>query len=207
MYLWVYVRISIYLWKYVCVVFWPSTRPKMPFNVMHRKEVTHSNGNYERKSRGRKLANKMELANKSHGTLIDWRTGREWPVNCMTVISAWCHSKDRVGDWVGVELLYHSVKTEVRQLQLEFGRSYRRVVVRKATPGQRGSGPRLSWDPEKLLIRCSKESHHPAESWAAGPPVEHLENEKDTTLTAIRVGVNILQFCSVSTSLSHANPE
>ena len=26
------------------VIFWPSTRPKMPFKVMHRKEVTHSNG-------------------------------------------------------------------------------------------------------------------------------------------------------------------
>ena len=30
--------------------------------VMHRKEVTHSNGSYERKSRGRKLANKMGQA-------------------------------------------------------------------------------------------------------------------------------------------------
>ncbi len=49
------------------------------------------------------------------------------------------------------------------------------------------------WGPEKLLIRCSKESHHPAE-WTPGPPVEHLENEKDTTLMAIRVGVKILQF-------------
>ena len=27
------------------------TRPKMPFKVMHWKEVTHSNGSYERKSR------------------------------------------------------------------------------------------------------------------------------------------------------------
>ena len=35
------------------------TRPKMPFKVMHRKEVTHSNGSYERKSRGRKLADEM----------------------------------------------------------------------------------------------------------------------------------------------------
>ena len=41
------------------VVFWPSTWPKMPFKVMHRKEVTHSNGSYERKSRGRKLADEM----------------------------------------------------------------------------------------------------------------------------------------------------
>ena len=29
------------------------TRPKMPFKGMHRKEVTHSNGSYERKLRGR----------------------------------------------------------------------------------------------------------------------------------------------------------
>ena len=35
------------------------TRPKMPFKVMHRNEVTHSNGSYERKSRGRKLADEM----------------------------------------------------------------------------------------------------------------------------------------------------
>ena len=35
------------------------TRLKMPFKVMHRKEVTHSNGSYERKSRGRKLADEM----------------------------------------------------------------------------------------------------------------------------------------------------
>ena len=26
------------------VIFWPSTRPKMPFKVMHWKELTHSNG-------------------------------------------------------------------------------------------------------------------------------------------------------------------
>ena len=35
------------------------TRPKMPFKVMHRKEVTHSGGSYERKLRGRKLADEM----------------------------------------------------------------------------------------------------------------------------------------------------
>ena len=40
------------------------TRPKMPLKVMHRKEVTHSNGSYERKSRGRKLADEMGRAKK-----------------------------------------------------------------------------------------------------------------------------------------------
>ena len=29
---------------YNSVIFWPSTRPKMPFKVMHRKELIHSNG-------------------------------------------------------------------------------------------------------------------------------------------------------------------
>ena len=36
----------------------------MPFKVMHRKEVTHSNGSYERKSRGRKLADEMRRGKK-----------------------------------------------------------------------------------------------------------------------------------------------
>ena len=47
------------LYTHPNVVFWPSTGPKMPSKVMHRKEVTHSNGSYERKSRGRKLADEM----------------------------------------------------------------------------------------------------------------------------------------------------
>ena len=35
------------------------TRPKMPFKVMHQKEMTRSNGSYERKSHWRKLADEM----------------------------------------------------------------------------------------------------------------------------------------------------
>ena len=46
------------------VVFWPSARAKMPFKMMHRKEVTHSSGSYERKSLGRKLADEMGRAKK-----------------------------------------------------------------------------------------------------------------------------------------------
>ena len=43
----------------------------MPFKVMHRKEVTHSNGSWERKSRGRKLADEMGRAKK-----FPWYTHR-----------------------------------------------------------------------------------------------------------------------------------
>ena len=53
------------------VMFWPSTRPKMPFMVMHRKEVTHSNGSYERKSCGQKLADEM-----GRGKKIPWYSHR-----------------------------------------------------------------------------------------------------------------------------------
>ena len=42
---------------YCCILTFDPA--KMPFRVMHRKEVTHSNGSYERKSRGRKLADEM----------------------------------------------------------------------------------------------------------------------------------------------------
>ena len=43
----------------------PLTRSKMPFRVMHRKEVTHSNGSYERKSCGWKLADEMGRGKKN----------------------------------------------------------------------------------------------------------------------------------------------
>ena len=49
------------------------TRPKMPFKVMHRKEVTHSSGSCERNSRRRKFADEMGRGKKkkvllySHG--------------------------------------------------------------------------------------------------------------------------------------------
>ena len=168
---------------------------------MHRKEVTHSNGSYEWKSR-------------RWARLIIWDKVKV-PLQSdapeeSDLLTAWqlfllddsqtCHSKDWVGDREGDELLYNSVKTEVRQLEIR--RSYRRDVIGKATSGRRGIGALMSWGPEKLLIRCSRSPSRVgllASGWAA------LENKKDTTLTAIRVGVNILQFCGVSNSLSHAN--
>ena len=76
-------------------------------------------------------------------------------------------------------------------------------MVEKATTRQKGLlGPPIEFG-DPLVTRCGRESHHPAESLASG--LAALENAKDTTLIAIRVGVNILQFCSVSNSLSHTN--
>ena len=82
---------------------------------------------------------KWDKLKKSHDTLIDWRTGREWPLNCMTVISAWWRLNMRFQRSSG--RLYNSVEFESQwQLQKSWRRSWRRDVVGKATPGQ--GGPR-----------------------------------------------------------------
>ena len=128
------------------VVFWPGQ--KCHSNVMHRKEVTHSNGSHERKSRGRKLADEMRRAKK-----FSWYTHRlmhQKRVTCklhnsyfrlMTIK----HSISKI-EWT---LNYYI--TQSRQ-QLSSGSSWvrravelqsscRGNVVGKATPGRRGLGP------------------------------------------------------------------
>ena len=81
---------------------------------------------------------KSDEVKNSHGTLIDWCTGREWPLNCMTVISAWRRLNIRFQRRVGVERLYNSVEFDGPvAVELEIGRSYRRDVVRKATSGRK----------------------------------------------------------------------
>ena len=87
------------------VVYWPSTRPNMPFPKWCTGRKWHiPMASNRKKSRWRIWLTKWDKV-KAYDTLIDWCTGREWPLNCMTVISAWwrwtCHSKDWVGDWVG----------------------------------------------------------------------------------------------------------
>ena len=50
-------------------------------------EVAHSDDSYGKKSRRRASLTIWDKV-KSRGTVTDWCTWREWPVNCMTVISA-----------------------------------------------------------------------------------------------------------------------
>ena len=94
---------------------------------------------------------------RSHGTVTNWCTGREWPVNCMTVISARWRSNmpfqrrrkcvfrwPVMGRyWVGFQLLYNSVHRKFK----EFGdkECWRNDAVEKTAPSRRGPGdPRLS---------------------------------------------------------------
>ena len=136
--------------------------------VMHRKEVTHSDGSYEKKSRRRAwltIWNKV----KSHSTLIDWCTGKEWRRNCMTVISAW---------W------------------------------RLNIPFQRLSG-RLKYYITRWWQEVSELEYKEVEDkMRSGPLCPQLSSSRERERNTVRVNrmrVNMLQFCSVSNSLSHMN--
>ena len=162
---------------YEYVVFWPSTRPKMPFKVMHQKEVTHSNGSYERKSRrwDRLIIwdkVKVPLQSDAPEESYLWTAWQLFPLDDDQTY----HSKDWVGDWVGVELLYNSVKTRSHTVGVIETRSGREKP-------RQAEGPLGA--PDEL-----------------GSREVAVEHPWRTRKTQRWVGVNILQFCSVSNSLS-----
>ncbi len=57
------------------------------------------------------------------------------------------------------------------------------------------TGSQLVWRPDLLVTRCGRESQRPAER-APKPSVEQYQENGKETLMAIRVGVNMLQFCT-----------
>ena len=93
--------------KHLCVVFWPFDPAKNAIPRWCTGRRWHILMAVMRGNRvGGNWLMKWDELNNSHGTLIDWFTGREWPLNCMTVIYAWWRLNIRVG----VEWLYNSVE-------------------------------------------------------------------------------------------------
>ena len=149
-----------------------------------------------KRSRGRIKADEMRRGKNSHGTFIDWCTGREWPLNCMTIISAWWwsnmpfqrSSRRLSGRWT-IILLSQDKKSDSCSWSCWYD------VVGKATPGRRSP-----WSPWWVGVQRScwqdavKNAILQQRAGPLGFRLSVLENEKDTTLTAIRVGVKILQF-------------
>ena len=64
----------------------------------------------------------------------------------------------------------------------------------------KGLGALMNWGPEKMMIRCSKESQHPAE-WTPGLRLS-IRRTRKTQRDGHKFGVKILQLCSISSSLS-----
>ena len=152
---------------------------------MHRKEVTHSNGSYERKSHGRKLADEIGRTKKfpwyTHGLMRRGRVTSELRDSYFRLMTI-KHSISKI-EWASNDYI-----TQLSSTASWVAASWSRDVVGKATPGRRGLGPWWVWGPEKMLIRCSKESQHPAE-WTPASREQERHN-----VTAIRVEVKILKF-------------
>ena len=72
------------------VVYWPSTQPNMPFQRQRKCHIPMTS--YGKKSHRRAWLTIWDKV-KSRSRVTDWCTGREWPVNWMTVIFAWWQSK------------------------------------------------------------------------------------------------------------------
>ena len=117
-----------------CVLtFWPGQ--KCHSKVMHRKEVTHSNGSYERKSCGRKLADEMGRAKKFpwyiHRLMHRKRVTSELHDSYFRLMTI-KHSISKI-EWASND--------NIIQLSSTSQLSCRQDVVGKATPGRRGLGP------------------------------------------------------------------
>ena len=128
---------------------WPWQ--KCHSKVMHRKEVTHSNGSYERKSRGRKLAYEMGRGKKfpwyTHWLMHRKRGTCELQDSYFRLMTI-KHAISKIEWAIEWTLNYYITQSRQKsrqfefqwQLQLEIGQGYRRDVVGKATPGR--GGPR-----------------------------------------------------------------
>ena len=101
------------------------TRPKMPFKVIHRKEVTHSNGSYERKSRGRKLADEMGRARKipmvHYRVMHQKRVTSELHDSYFRLVTI-KHSISKI-EWASNDYIIELSSTPTGAVELKIGRS------------------------------------------------------------------------------------
>ena len=99
--------------------------------------------------------------------------------------------------WVYVELLYNWVHKKFNQLETRCGRESQHPAEWALRPLINQFGDQTIWREDAGMGTCPRE---------AGPPGPRLSSPGERERNAVmanRVGVNMLQFCSVSNSLSH----
>ena len=185
------------------VVYWPLTRPNMPFQ---------RRGNCIFHWRGRAwltIWNRVKIPRYSH-KLIHRKRGtcelHDSYFRSMTIKHAIPKTAEvhipmaSYGEILsGREQLYNSVLRKFNQLETRCGRDSQHPAEGALRPPINEFGDQKSWRNDAVEKTApSKELGPRASGWAT------LEDEKEM-LMAIRVGVNMLQFCSVSNSLSHTN--
>ena len=115
----------------------------MPFKVMHQKEVTHSNGRYVRKSRGRKLTDEMGQAKK-----FPWYTHRQM------------HRKRVASELHDSYFRLMTIKHSISKIAwaIKWALNY---YIAQSRQKSRQLSPTASWveDRTELEKRCGKESH------------------------------------------------
>ena len=181
------------------------TRPRVPFGMTHRREVTHSCGSCQRRSRGRRLAGggKKKIPLYSHR--LTYREGvaselRDSGFHPMTITQAIPKKAE--------------VTHPDRQTSEEIAEAWRRVhitawqfegIIRPTnwTEGRQAKRRASSIVGEEI-DEGSRESQHPGQ-WIPGLRLSsHGERERHNA-DGHNFGVKIFQLCSVSSSLSHAN--
>ena len=169
---------------------------------MHRKEVTHSNGNYVSKSRGRKLPDEMGRAKKfpwyTHRLMHRRRVTSELHDSYFRLMTI-KHSISKI-EQASNDYIIQLSSTSQWSCQ-QSSRQLERDVVEKPHPTE-GALRNTDgvWGPENL-IRCSKESQHPAE-WALGLRLSGPGERGRHNVTVITVGSKYYSLCSVSSSPS-----
>ena len=151
------------------VIFWPSTRPKMPFKVMHRKEVTHSDGSYERKLHGRKLADEM-----GRGKKCPWYTHR---LTHQKRVTSELHDS-----YFRLMVIKHTIS------KIEWPLNYYIAQSRQKSN-------ELSKDRTELETKCGRESHTRPKGLSGALIKLGSRGERERhNIAGHKFGVKILQF-------------
>ena len=160
---------------------------------MHRKEVTHSNGSYERKSRGRKLADEMRRGKKKIPLYSHRLTHRKR-------VTSELHDSYFLSMTITQAIPKIAEVTHPdHQISEEIAEAWRRVHItvlefegniRPTNWTEGGQLSRLGVGVRQVVVRkaSTQQSGLQGSVWAA------LENEKDTTLTAITVGSKYFSY-------------
>ena len=159
---------------------------------MHRKEMTHSDGSYEKKSRRRDwltIWDKVKFPWYTYRLMHRKRVTCELHDSYVRLMTS-KHAIPKI-EWA-IELRYNSVKTRSQWVGNQT-RWWQDVVEKNHHPAEWAFGTpdcvlETSWWEDAGMKTCPREAGPRASGWAA------LENEKDKTLMAIRVGINI--YCS-----------
>ena len=185
------------LLRHLLLCFDLLTRPKMPFKVTHRKEVTHSNGSYERKSRVRKLAYEMGRGKRkiplySHRLTHRKRVTSELDdsyFRSMTITQPIPKKAEMTHPGRQISEEVAEAWRRVHITAWEFEGNIRPTNWTEGRQARRRTSSIVGVDRRVVVGKAStQDSGFQGSGWAT------MENEKDTTLTAITLGAKYFSY-------------